>query len=492
MKKIIIYISIIVFCFTSCEVTQPIDDYDLLYQLDAETAINNENSANLALAGAYSSFKGGVETLLLAPALLSGEGITASRPFLSLIEMESLAKNQPLNDDTASGIIYDGMSGLYRVVNDANWIIEKVTDLTDEDFTTPGRRSTVLGEAYGMRAFAHFLLLRNWGQWYDDSSEFGITLRLEPIRDGKALPRNTVKESYDQIYKDLDFAIANAPDLTERFYMNKIGARAIKAKVYLYQGDYPAASTMAKGIIDEVGGSFNLSPTYAEMFDNTTMNLFNNSELLFGVRADMQAPFAFGGWGFSVGVNPDFINTVNTGSMSIGSQTINYDLDRLTSTTANFGDINNLKRLSVFAFPGEENELLYFSRLSEVYLIYAEAAARSTNTVSAEALSALNAIRERAGATTTGGNGFETYPSTISLDQFLEAVRVEKMIELAMETGEGWFDMVRYDWLDGFGAGFQVSDYKSSAIDFNKFILPIPAKSIQVGGNVEVQNPSYE
>lgn len=52
--------------------------------------------------------------------------------------------------------------------------------------------------------------------------------------------------------------------------------------------------------------------------------------------------------------------------------------------------------------------------------------------------------------------------------------------------------MVRYDWLDGFGAGFQVSDYKSSAIDFNKFILPIPAKSIQVGGNVEVQNPSYE
>ncbi|TGV04877.1 RagB/SusD family nutrient uptake outer membrane protein [Flavivirga rizhaonensis] len=480
-------------CFTSCEITEPIDDQELQFQLDAETAINDESSVNLALAGAYASFKLGPENLTLVPNVLSGIGVPTSNPFLDLFELQSWQINQPLNSESSGSVTSAGMAGLYRVINDANWIIEKVSELGDGVFTTPGRREEVLGEAYGLRALAHFYLLRNWGQWYDESSIYGIALRLEPIRSGLALPRNNVADTYAQIHSDLDFAITNAPDLTEGFYMNKIAARATKAKVYLYQGNYPMAASTAKGLIDEAGGAFSLSPTFLEMFDNTSTDLFNNPELLFGLRGDMQAPLAFGGWDFSVAVNPAFINNVNAGTMTVGTQTINYDSDRVTSTTFNnFGNVFNLKRVDVFAFVPEENELVYFSRLSEVYLIYAEAEARSTNSVTTDALNALNAIRLRAGATTTGGDGFETYPATISLDQFLEAVRIEKMVEFAGEIGEEWFDLVRYDWIDGFGSGFQVSDFKASATDPNKFILPIPLSSIQAGGNVEIQNPSYE
>ena len=97
----------------------------------------------------------------------------------------------------------------------------------------------------------------------------------------------------------------------------------------------------------------------------------------------------------------------------------------------------------------------------------------------------------RAGATTTGSDGFETYPASISYEEFLEAVRIEKMMELATENGESWYDLVRYDYADGFGAGFQVSDIKASATNADKFILPIPTGTIDASSGTTLQNPSY-
>ncbi|MGS0524406.1 RagB/SusD family nutrient uptake outer membrane protein [Zobellia nedashkovskayae] len=131
--------------------------------------------------------------------------------------------------------------------------------------------------------------------------------------------------------------------------------------------------------------------------------------------------------------------------------------------------------------------MVYHLRAAEVYLIYAEADARATNSVSSDALSALNEIRVRAGATTTGGDGFETYPATITLPQFLEAVRIEKHIELAIEMGEEWYDLVRYHFVDG----FDITTVKASATDPNKYILPIDAITLEVGGNIVEQNPGY-
>ena len=129
--------------------------------------------------------------------------------------------------------------------------------------------------------------------------------------------------------------------------------------------------------------------------------------------------------------------------------------------------------------------------MAEIYLIYAEADARAIKNVSPSALAALNTIRIRAGATSTGSDGFETYPSNISYEELLEAIRIEKLMELATEMGEDWYDLVRYDYADGFGSGFQVSDVKSTATDAEKFIMPIPATSIIAGQNIVKQNPGY-
>ncbi|WP_111709922.1 RagB/SusD family nutrient uptake outer membrane protein [Lutibacter citreus] len=495
MKKIIKYISIlgvVLVCFTSCELTTPIDEIELQYQLEAEAAISNEGSADLALAGAYSSLKEEPTFMLGVPSALSGLAGVAGAYYKD--EITSWMANEPLNKEEAGdNLTFSGMAGLYRAINDANWIIEKVGELNEASFSSPQRKAEMLGEAYGIRALSHFYLLRYYGQWYDTSSIYGIALRLEPIRDGSALPRNTVAETYAQIHSDLDFAITNAPDLNMNSgYINKIGARAIKAKAYLYAGDYGMAASTAKALIDGAGGTYGLSPTYNEIFDNTSQAIFNNPEILFGLRGTLQAPLPNTVWAFTYTINGAYTGNLSAGSMTVGSQTINYDLDRINSTIGGgFYGLTTLKVPSFFA-DGEDDSLVYYARMAEVYLIYAEAEARNSNSVTTDALDALNAIRLRAGATDTGGDGFEIYPDSITLDQFLEAVRIEKTVELLAETGEEWFDIVRYDWVDGFGTGFQVSDYKPSATNSDKFILPFSRLTLEAGFNIEIQNPSYE
>ena len=63
--------------------------------------------------------------------------------------------------------------------------------------------------------------------------------------------------------------------------------------------------------------------------------------------------------------------------------------------------------------------------------------------------------------------------------------------ELFGEMGEEWYDLIRYDYADGFGSGFQVSDIKPTATNSDKFILPFDEKNLAAGNNIVVQNPGY-
>lgn len=482
-------VSLILIGFASCE---KIEDIEPLFTLDAEIAIVDENSANLVLIGAYSGFRqksisSGFPEIFMVPSKLSGLGL--SSPFgRPTQEGSSYDQNNP---DTNGSINLGAYTNFYDVINRANWLINGVTKLTDDNFTTPGRRDEMLGEAKALRALAHFYLLRQWGQFYDSSSAFGITVNTEPSRSSKVSPRSTVSDSYAQIIDDLNDAIAMAPDGTTKIFANKTFAKGLKAKVLLYQGKYAEAATLAKDVIDNSGGNFSLATTYDEIFDNSSPALFDSTEVLFGSRGENGAASEGLGmgnfWGAQyIVVSPSFLPFTN-GTINIGGQQISYDGSRAATHFVQFSPAPFLDNAKYSFAGGEIYEMIYHLRMSEIYLIYAESDARANNMVTTNSLNALNFVRTRAGATTTGGNGFETYPASISLNQFLETVRIEKYIELAGETGEEWFDLVRYHFVDG----FDVSSVKPTATNPDKFILPIPSLSIEAGGNVVAQNPSY-
>ncbi|MCK0131320.1 RagB/SusD family nutrient uptake outer membrane protein [Flavobacteriaceae bacterium F08102] len=487
--NIYIYIglfSLAVTCLSSCQLIGDLDDETIEFSLDAETAITDEDSANLALAGAYAGLtsqgNGSIDHYAAIPSSLAGgvqQGIFAN------LEEATYAINNPQKTDTQSN--RNSYATLYQVINKANWIIEKVEELSDADFEVPGRRTEIIAEAKGIRATAHFYLLRLWGQFYDINSAYGITVRTSPVRSADVFPRNTVAETYAAIIADLDAVIASAPDFRQRYYVNKTFGKGLKARVLLYQGDYAGAAALARDVIDNSPSNFSLSTTYASIFDSTSDALYNNTDIIFGSRIDASAGAStsfFYTWQFNYNITPKSA-ALAAESTTIGSQKILHDSNRIASQQSpGYYGINNLKWEN-------NNTTINHLRISELYLILAEASARASGTVTTEALDALNSIRIRAGATTTGGDGFETYPTTITYAEFLEAVRIEKYIELFGELGEEWFDMVRYDYADGFGSGFQVSDIKEAATDPNKFILPIDELNIQASNNIVIQNPGY-
>ncbi|WJS93847.1 RagB/SusD family nutrient uptake outer membrane protein [Flavobacterium johnsoniae] len=480
---------------TSCQLTEDLDDYKPPYALEADVAINSESSAELALTGAYAAFRqksagGAFPIFYLVPDIMSGYSNNGSSG-AAQPEPSGWANNNPIA--TGAGDTKYIYGGLYDLINRTNWLIEKVTLLDNKVFTTPGRKAEILAEAKILRALGHFYLLRTFGQFYDVNSEYGILVRTAPVKNSEISPRNTVAETYTAIIADLDEGIANAPDLRNKKYTNKTFAKGLKARVLLYKGDYANAAALCKDIIATGGSNFKLEPTYGAIFDDhDSATIFTSSEILFGTAGESNAGLGIGNYysGFSANISQVYKNAI-AGSMTVGSQTITYDTARTSIfiTNLQYGGFYTTKYTSYFT--SGTNELFYHMRMAEVYLILAEASARANNAVTTDALSAINTIRTRAGAVTTGGNGFETYPNIISLSQFLTAVRFEKLAELYAEGGETWFDLIRYDYADGFGTGFKVSDVKATATNSDKFILPIPTESIDAGNHVIKQNPSY-
>ncbi|WP_461532455.1 RagB/SusD family nutrient uptake outer membrane protein [Sinomicrobium sp.] len=499
MKKSILYIAClgVGICLNSCQLTEDLDDYKPLYSLEAETAINTQETAELALVGAYAAFRqkssgGAFPEMFLIPDIFSGYSTSGSF-YASRPEDSGWVSNNPLA--TGASTTLKVYTGLYDLVNRTNWLIEAVEKLDESIFEPAIRRSEILAEAKTLRALGHFYLLRNFGEFYDTASEYGVNLRLEPVKSDQAFPRNTVMQTYEAILSDLEIGIAECPVLRSKKYVNQTFAKALKSRVLLYMGEYGEAADLAQEVVDNVTPDFMLEPAYTDIFDeHDSPAIFESSEILYGTPGESDAGIGIGNFysGFSATITQNYLDAVGE-SINVGGQQIDIDgtqrAEAIVFPNVSYGGFYSTKYTTYFT--EGTYEMIYHMRMAEVYLILAEASARANNAVTPEALNALNAIRMRAGATTTGGDGFETYPATIDLEQFLTAVRYEKLAELHTEGGEPWYDLVRYDYIDGFNGGFKVSDVKPTATDYHKFILPIPTESRDAGGNVVAQNPGY-
>lgn len=484
---------ILFFICTSCELTTSVDEVQPEFVIPAEEAITDENSAELALIGVYSRMtQSGIDlpTIFFVPDFFIG--FSNAGFFGGNEEAIGWVTNDPI---LTSSTQHGGYTRFYELINMANWVIDKTSDLSEGVFETSGRRTSLIAEARLMRALAHFYLLRGWGEFYDTSSPNGVVVRKTPARSAEVLPRSTVQETYTTILEDIEDGIANAPDNRGKMHTNKTFARAFKAKVLLYMGDFAEAATEAKAALDSPGPGFALEADYASIFQpHTDASLFTKDEILFGIAGAERDLIGWGNFydGFAAGVEQSYFDLVNNDSTIIDGQVIYYDGGRVESITDPFGSAFGGPLMTKYSDRNTFYEMHYIMRMAELYLIHAEAEARAAGSVTPEALNSLNAVRIRAGATSTGGDGFETYPASISLADFLEAVRIEKLVELYAENGENWYDVVRYAYADGgFDSGFQVSKVKPAATDPNKFIFPMPQVSIDANPML-LQNPGYQ
>ena len=457
--------------FCSCK----IDDIKPINALTEENVISDEATAQAMLNSVYTKSRVFYSSMAGYHIEYLGDGLASQ---LSAYGSQNMEVNDVrFNDDFISSYYLEQ----YQLINQANWLISlleqgKAIGLSEK------RKNEIIAEAKCLRAISHFNVLRLYGQFYDLNSTYGIVVRTMPGKDLDNQARSTVKQSYEAIVADLEFAASNGPLGVAHSRVGRTTAKAFLAKVYLYMGNYGAAGSQSLAVINNTDG-YALENRYADVFKNR----FDSKESFF-------SPFVDG-----VIEQPGPVHQIRLSSFSTileqladaavaGAGTLSgagagYDPRFSYVYAANSkGPNQNGKHPFNVSDPGDGmryGNTIYPLRMAEIYLIYAEAKARLSTSVDADAVMRVNEIRKRAGTVLTP-------IAPTDKKALLLAIYQEKLMELVGENGEHWFDIVRYDRLGDMAA----ATTKSTISNINKLIMPIP-QTAMAGNKKLLQNPGY-
>ena len=119
-------------------------------------------------------------------------------------------------------------NAIYNTVYTANKIINNIDAVP---FLDAGEHDNTLAEALFVRALADFDLLRFWGEHWDRSSPFGVSIVNNTDVPKEPVARSSVEESYQQIFTDLEKALGlfNS-DAVGTQYATSLSAKALLAK----------------------------------------------------------------------------------------------------------------------------------------------------------------------------------------------------------------------------------------------------------------------
>lgn len=302
------------------------------------------------------------------------------------------------------------------------------------------------GEARLLRALSYYTLLQFYARPYIDGagSKPGLPLRLQAENSlgGNNLARSTVAEVYAQIIADLNFAEQNlipAYTGTTAATLNVTRAHrntaiALKTRVYLTMGRYSDVITEANKIVP-AAAPYVASMGVANALNSSITNVFavpqetTESILSFPFSAQdtpgTQNQLAYYYLPGPTGNGEYSLNTL-AGSILANPGFATTDVRR----GSNFLVVSNTESfLRKYPTGTPFTDKAPVIRYAEVMLSLAEARVRASNTVDAQSLALLNAVRTRSNPA-----GAYTAASFASASAFTDAVLLERRIEF---LGEG-------------------------------------------------------
>ena len=419
-------------------------------ELTAIQAFSNDQSAVAVISNIYGQFN----------TVIDGN-IT---PRLGLYTDELLTTSSDINNlEYYNGFISVTNSGnlnlwraLYSVIYQSNALLENI-EIAKQIST--GVRNQLKGEAFFLRALAYFYLINIYGDIpLLTTTEVSVT---------SVSTRSSVSKIYTQIISDL----ISAKDLLSEFYpsenrvrANKWAAVALLARVYLFLGNWQMAESESTDLISSgIYGPF-------ESLDNVFSKNSRETILQFWTRDG----FTVEGTLFipqnnSIASYPITDNLLD--SFETGDERKIYWIDSTIVNTNVYYYPHKYKNRSHFT--GDEEEYLSILRLSEQYLIRAEARAEQSNIQGG--IADLNLIRKRAGL-----------PDAIANDKqaLLSLIKHERQIELFCEWGHRFFDLKRYGYIN------QLMSSLKTGWKLGSDLLPIPQYERLNNPNL-TQNPGY-
>lgn len=437
------------------------------HNLVGENAITNESSAEVALNGIYS--------YLTAYGTMSAYYISDNEYRTGLLdsayradfEINGLLKFE-LNDENS--YVSAPWQLVYKMVNAANNFIYNVERLSESKFGQ-NRKTEMLAEAKFTRAFAHAFLLRRYGYFWDINSVYGPIVRVEPSAlSNNNQGRSSVKESYEKIFEDLDYAIKYGPVFYSKYRACATTAKAFKADLLMNrgaEGDYEEAIRLA----DEVIGSseFGLETKYGDVFTNG----YNSKELMFTrhlksvptMNANVGSLLKLFGGG-----------TYKPSKLFLEILTPKDKRYEVTFDSMMVGNGTMAKKALIWKkhYVSSGNCPMYYMRVAQMYLIKAEAMARTKEPIK-DCIDVLNILRERSENTLFDA---ADYPS---LDDVLEEVFRENVRELSMENGAIFYLTVRYNE----GGHRKLKDMNPNFQNDDQLCFPIPSAELEHNPSVK-------
>jgi len=366
----------------------------------------------------------------------------------------------------------------YEIISRVNNLLKFLDkyDTGDTELETKRIRAQLLA----IRAHAHFDLMRYFAPEFGrNSTALGIPFVtfFDPVKPFTNLPaRNTVKENYDAILKDLNDALVafraggNTTDNTARNYIDSVVVYAIRTRVNYYASDWAAVIADANVALSlrPVGTSAN----YVSAFASGAANEANpSSEIYWAIPSEgaLQPGRAISG------TNPSYRVTAAMSAIlqAQGGAYVNSGINRFNQL--GFGDV---QRTICWKYPGIRSFKVF--RAGEMLLMRAEAKQRTNDLT---ALTDLNTLRTNRGVAIGAEVGAA----------LLDAILLQRRVELLGE-GHRWFDLrrstktiVRTEC--GVANGSRADNCNIGPTS-RSWTFPIPFNEIKVNPNLQ-QNQGY-
>lgn len=244
MKKII-YISLCLLLAASCN-----DELEIFptNALSIETGLLNQSDFENATKGIYTAFRAsgyygatsGAASIYFIPDVISDNVIINAAGRRS---RESFY-DWRYDEDNSSETFW---LAAYRVIQRSNLILENIDVLDEGDF-----KNNVRGEALAARGIAHFDLAKFYASAPSQASGTAQGIPYVTSTDSGLVPsRDNLGDTYTNILKDLNDALAVISDSSNFGRINKNVVHALLSRVYLFMGDYTNCLANANAVVSE-------------------------------------------------------------------------------------------------------------------------------------------------------------------------------------------------------------------------------------------------
>lgn len=340
----------------------------------------------------------------------------------------------------------------YHTIYIANYVIghqHEITNATKEEI------NQLVGESYMLRAYCHFLLVNLYAEPYTHCTPAGTRgVPMQLKADVNAIPASSSVEAvYQQVLSDLNeaekYLNVEVWEEGKNYRFNKVSAQALRARTYLYMGQWEEALKAATTVMethnqleDLTTNSYTLPNSYKSVENIVALERFSSN-----LYTAINIP------------SPDFISMYRT-----GDQRRTKFYKRVTSSTY------SLQK------GGSDDNACSF-RTSEMYLIAAEASARLDSLE--KAVSYLVPLMEKRLNQSAYQTTLELVNSMTQEELILEILD-ERARELAFE-GHRWYDLRRTTQ----PALMRTYDGVTYTLTPEKYTMRFPTEAVEANPEIE-------